>query len=182
MAAQTCNYSTQKTGTGHQGRGWGRPDKVCVQEGRGKWFFHQKADMRCRPRKGNMPNTTTSWSGAGVPSKSHYREPYWYCTRFPVKSLRSKPIRWAQNVPGGSQLWTTWVLREGSPLGQKMEEKAALPEVSKELPRGRRIFRNKSPYYDLQLLCPTCRNSFKTKSGWFILFGTVENFLLPIKT
>lgn len=66
--------------------------------------------------------------------------------------------------PGWSQLCTARVLREGSPLGQKMKEKAALPEVSEELPRGRRTLKNNSPYYDLQLLCPTYRNL--SKPNW----------------
>lgn len=100
--------------------------------------FPPESRYALQATKGKYPKHNHILKWAGVPSKPHYREPYWYCTSFPVKSLRSKPIRWAQNVPGGSQLWTTWVLREGSPLGQKMEEKAALPEVSKELPRGRR--------------------------------------------
>lgn len=129
--------------------------------GGSRWFLHQKADMYCRPRKGYIPNLTPSWSGGGCYLLSHITENHTRdCTHFSVKPLKSKAMRWEQNVPGWSQLCSAWGLREGSPLGQKMKEKAILPEVSKEIPRGRRNFRNRSPYCDLQLLCPTHRNSF----------------------
>lgn len=46
------------------------------------------------------------------------------------------------NVPAGSQLCTSGVLSEDSPLRQKIKEKQHFPEVSKRIPRSKQITGN----------------------------------------